>query len=374
MKNLLIVLTVIFVSCNSQSDKKIELKSIELKKLQASIDSLLNSEIGENEPGAAILVSFEGEMIIGKGYGLRDVESNEPITASTNMRMASLSKQFTALCILSLVDNGMLALNDVAYSYLPYAIFKKITIEHLLNHTSGLPDYYEYFEKSWDKSKIVENKNVLDWLATNPDVVFEPGEEWEYSNTAYLMLALIVEKISGIEFSKYAKENVFRQAGMQKTNYFNLAQPIEIPERAYCFEIDSIGQFNKVDGFYMNGVMGDGAVYTSINDYFTYDLALRKETILTSKTHKLIFKPSSTHQVEGVDKHYAMGWGVTDSTAVHTGGWFGTNTFVKRYLNKPLTLAIFMNRNTLFGNGLVKKTDSIVLEYVKTTTNKVYEK
>lgn len=365
MKNLLIVLTIIFVSCKSPSDNKIETKSIVLEKLQTSIDSLYNSKIGENEAGAAILVSYDGEMIIGKGYGLRDIESNEPITARTNMRMASLSKQFTALCILSLVDKGMLSLSDEAFSYLPYPIFKKITIEHLLNHTSGLPDYYEHFEKNWDKSKIVENRNILDWLATNPDPVFEPGEKWEYSNTAYLMLALIAEKSSGIEFSKYAKENVFRKAGMLKTNYFNLAQPIEIPERAYCYEKDSLGHFNKVDGFYMNGIMGDGAVYTSVNDYFKYDLALRNETILSSKTHKLIFKPSSTHQVDGVDKHYAMGWGVTDSTAVHTGGWFGTNTYVKRYLNKPLTFAVFMNRNTLRENGLIGKTDSLINEYLK---------
>jgi hypothetical protein len=86
----------------------------------------------------------------------------------------------------------------------------------------------------------------------------------------------------------------------------------------------------------------------------------------------LIFKPSSTRKINGADHHYAMGWGVTDSTATHSGGWFGTNTFTKRYLNKPLTIAIFMNRNTLFGNGLVKKTDSLVVEYVKTTANNVY--
>jgi len=361
----LIVLTIFFVSCKSPSDKKIETKSIELEKLQSSIDSLFNSEIGENEPGAAILFSYQGEMIIGKGYGLRDIESYEPITASTNMRMASLSKQFTALSILSLVNKGMLSLDEEVYNYLPYPIFKKISIENLLNHTSGLPDYYEHFEKHWDKSKIAENRNVLDWLATNPDPVFEPGEEWEYSNTAYLMLALIVEKISGIEFSEYARENVFKKAGMLKTNYFNLAQPIAIPERAFCYEKDSLGHFNKVDGFYMNGVMGDGAVYTSVNDYFKYDLDLRNETILSSKTHELIFKPSSTHQVDGVDKHYAMGWGVTDSTAVHTGGWFGTNTYVKRHLNKPLTFAIFMNRNTLWENDLIGKTDSLINEYLK---------
>lgn len=343
MKNLIIMLVILFVSCKPPSENIIETKTIELELLQTRIDSLFNSEIGENEPGAALLVSYDGEMIIGKGYGLRDTETNQPITVSTNLRMASVSKQFTALCILSLVDKGELSLNDEAYSYLPYPIFKKITIEHLLNHTSGLPDYYKHFEKSWDKSKIVENKNILEWLATNPDPIFNPGEEWKYSNTAYLMLALIVEKVSGIEFSKFAKENVFMKAGMLKTNYFNLALPIEISERAFCYGKDSLGQFQKVDGFFMNGIMGDGAVYTSVNDYFKYDLALRNETILSEATHKLIFKPSSTLRVEGIDRNYAMGWSVTDSTANHSGSWYGTNTYVYRNLKKPLTIAVFAN-------------------------------
>ena len=365
MKNLFGLLTLLFVSCTSYSDKKTAIDSIELAELKTNIDSLFNAEIGENEPGAGLLASYNGEMLIGKGFGLRDVATNQPITSSTNMRMASVSKQFTALNILTLVDNGALSLNDDAHEYLPYPIFKDRTIEHLINHTSGLPDYYEAFEKDWDKTIIVENKDVLEWLATSPDPVFKPGENWEYSNTAYLMLALIVEKVGGDEFTKYAKDNVFKKAGMPNTNFYNLAKPIDIPERAFCYEIDSLGQFKKVDGFYMNGVMGDGAVYTSVNDYFQYDLALRNKTILSKQTHELIFKPSSTHTVNGNERHYAMGWGVTETTASHSGGWFGTNTFTKRYLDKPLTIAIFMNRNTLFRNGLVQKTDSLVNLYVE---------
>jgi CubicO group peptidase (beta-lactamase class C family) len=364
MKNLLLLLTCFFVSCTTSSDNKNGINSIELEQMKSSLDSLFNTEIGENEPGAALLVSYEGEMLIGKGFGLRDVEGNQPITRSTNMRMASVSKQFTALNILTLVDKGALSLDDEAYEYLPYPIFKTRTIEHLINHTSGLPDYYEAFEKDWDKTKIVENKDVLEWLATSPEAVFKPGENWEYSNTAYLMLALIVEKVSGEEFTKYAKENVFKKAGMENTNYYNLAKPIEIPERAFCYEIDSLGGIKKVDGFYMNGVMGDGAVYTSVNDYFQYDLALRNKTIVSQEAHELIFKPSSTEIVEGNERPYAMGWGVTATTATHTGGWFGTNTFTKRYLDKPLTIAIFMNRNALFRNRLRQKTDSLVNLYV----------
>ena len=128
-----------------------------------------------------------------------------------------------------------------------------------------------------------------------------------------------------------------------------------------------------MDGHFLNGLLGAGGVYTSVDDYFQYDLALRNKSLFTEATHELIFKPSYTYESNGEDRHYAMGWFVTDSTASHGGGWFGTNTFTKRYLNKPLTIAIFMNRNTLFENDLVKKVDSLVLEYVITTANNGYK-
>jgi CubicO group peptidase (beta-lactamase class C family) len=374
MKNILIVLIIIFVSCKSPSNKSHETKSIELVKLLASIDSLFNSEIGENEPGAAILVSYDGEMIIGKGFGMRDLEGKEPITKSTNMRMGSVSKQFTALTILNLVDNGKLSLGDTVFSIFPYETFKKVTVEQLINHSSGRADAENAFFTEWDSTIIAENKDVLDWYSKGNRKITEPGEKFQYNNGIYEFIPSVVEKVSGEDFAEFAKKNVFEKAGMKNTTFFNLAKPVEIDERAYCYEKDSLGNWKKMDGHFLNGLLGAGGVYTSVNDYYKYDLALRNKTLFSDATHELIFKPSYTHNVKGVDRHYAMGWGVTDSTATHTGGWFGTNTFTKRYLNKPLTIAIFMNRNTLFGNGLVRKTDSLVMKYVKTTANNVYKK
>lgn len=296
MKNQFLIITLVFllISCKNSTEKIPETNSIGLEELQVKIDSLFNSKIGKNEPGAAILISYNQEMIIGKGYGLRDLETKMPITINTNMRMASVSKQFTALCILSLADKGLLSLNDSIRKFWDYPVFKNITVEHLINHTSGIADYEAYFDNNWDSSKIVENKDILEWLATNPEPVFETGKDWEYSNTAYLVLALLVEKVSGEEFSDYAKRNIFDKAGMKETNYFNLAHPIEIKERAFCYEKDSLENWKKVDGYYMNGIMGDGAVYTSLNDYLKYDNTLRNNELFSKETQKLIFEPSSS--------------------------------------------------------------------------------
>lgn len=384
MKNLLILLVLVCASCKSPIDKKIETKSNELEQLQASIDSLFNSKIGENEPGAALAVSYNKEMLIGKGYGLRDLETNKPITLNTNMRMASVSKQFTALCILSLVDKGLLSLNDSINKFWQYPVFKNITVEHLINHTSGIADYeVPYFLKEWNKSKIIENKDILEWLATNPKSIFEAGKGWEYSNTAYLVLALLVEKVSGEEFSIYAKKNVFDKAGMKETNYYNLAHPIVIKERAFCYEKDSLGNWKKVDGYFMNGILGDGAVYTSLNDYLAYDNTLRNNKIFLEKTQELIFKPSSIVPKNWpetnyyVDRYpfltnrkvsYAMGWFVTDEIAMHTGGWNGTRTVVLREINRPITITLFMNSDSSF-DELIIETYKLVNEYIKTTAN-----
>ena len=380
MKNIAFILFIALIGCKAPTDKTVVSNSAELEKLKTNIDSLFNSQINENAPGASLLVSYNSEMLIGKGYGLRDVNGKHPITSKTNIRMASVSKQFTALCILSLVDNGILNLNDSLNKYWDYPVFKNITIEHLLNHTSGIADYEEYFNKNWDRNEIVENKNILEWLSTNPSPVFEVGKKWEYSNTAYLVLALLVEKVSGKEFSSYAQENVFQKAGMENTTFFNLAKPVEIKERAFCYDKDSLGNWKKIDGFYMNGVLGDGAVYTSINDFHKYNNALQEQSIVSKDMHELIFKPSSMILPEdkkyqfsflkGMDERYAMGWFLTDNLALHTGSWNGTRTIVVKEFERPLTIAIFLNfASSDTRTKLVEETYQLVDKYLKITAN-----
>ena len=376
MRILTLLSLIIIFSCKTSSEKKEEPQSTSVHGLETLLDSLFNSYITPDDPGAALMVAYDGEMIVGKGYGVRDLQSKAPITKNTNMRMASVSKQFTNLSLLTLMDQGMLSLNDTVYKFWPIEVFKNITVAQLINHTSGLADYEEAFMKDWDRTKVVENKDILHWLGTNPPPRFEPGEKWEYSNTAYIVLALLTEKLSGRDFAAYAKEAVFEKAGMKNTNFFTLAHPIAIKERSFCYEKDSLGSWKKVDGFFMNGVLGDGAVYTSITDYFAYDQALRNRTILSDSLHQKLFEPSSMPLPEnakytfsflkGAKERYGMGWFITDNFALHTGSWNGTRTIVVRNRNKPLTIAIFMNS----GEGetrsiLIEGAYKLVTDYLK---------
>ena len=380
MKNILIVLLIVFVSCKSPSDKKTETKSIELEQLQTSIDSLFNSNIAENEPGAAILVSYDGQMIIGKGYGMRDLEGKEPITKSTNMRMGSVSKQFTVLCVLDLIDKGKLKLQDTVYNIYPYKIFKNVTIEQFINHTSGIADAEDILLETWDPKKIAENEDIVELYSKNPSKVSEPGVIYKYNNGAYELLASIVKKISAQEFEQYAKENIFQKARMKNTDFFNLAKPVTIIERANCYGKDSLKNWVKVDGHPLNGLLGADGVYTSVIDFFEYDLDLRNKSIVSQNQHDVIFKPSSMAFPEqekykfdflkNGKEFYAMGWFVRNDIALHTGSWMGTNTIVVHELNRPLTIAIFMNfANPSTRSKLIEKTYKLVDIYLKTTAN-----
>lgn len=376
MRILTLLALIIAFSCKISAEKKEKPQSTSPHILEARLDSLFNSYIAPDDPGAALMVAYDGEMLIGKGYRIRDLQSKAPITKSTNMRMASVSKQFTDLSLLSLIDEGMLSLNDTVYKFWPFKVFKNITVTQLINHTSGLADYEKAFLTDWDRTKVVENKDILHWLGTNPPPRFNPGEKWEYSNTAYIVLALLTEKLSCRDFATYTKEAVFEKAGMKNTNYYTLAHPIDIKERSFCYEKDSLGDWKKVDGFFMNGVLGDGALYTSITDYFAYDRALRNRTILSDSLHQRLFEPTSIPLPEnakyklsflkGAEEKYGMGWFITADFALHTGSWNGTRTIVVRNKNKPLTIAIFMNS----GEGetrsrLIEGTYKLVDDYLK---------
>lgn len=373
MKNLILTTTLIFFfSCKSTIHKKAVTDTTKLKQLKTSIDSLYNSEIEKNAPGAALLVSYNGKILIEKGYGLQNLDTKKPITKYTNFRMASLSKQFTALAILSLIDKDKLSLNDNVYRFFPFETFKDVTIQQLLNHTSGIADAENIFFKEWKSEKNVTNQDFLEWYSKENRKISKPGVKYKYNNGAYAILPLIVEKISGQKFEYFTKENVFTKAGMKNTNFFNPEAPIKIKEKAHCHQKDSLEKWNRVNQHFLNGVLGAGGVYTNINDYFQYDLTLRNKTLFSkSSTHQLIFKP--TAQVTPVDSdnfYYAMGWFVNENIAGHLGSWFGTNTSVRKDLKKPLTIAIFMNRNTLFKSELINKTESLIYDYLKTINPK----
>jgi CubicO group peptidase (beta-lactamase class C family) len=364
MKKLLFLLALATIACKSPNEKT---ESVKLEAFKAAVDSVLNVSLNPDEPGVALLVAYDGEMLIGKGFGVRDIETAEPLTASTNMEMASVSKQFTALAILSLVNNGKLSLNDEVYKFFPYETFKDVTVKQLINHTSGIEDAEEAFHQDWDSTKVSTNADILKWYSKKNRKKNKAGQVFQYNNGAYEVLPLIVEKISGEKYEDYIKENVFKKAGMKRTIAFNLNSPVDIDERAFYYHKDSLDNWNKMDGHPLTGLLGAGGVYTSINDYFNYDNALRNNSIFSKEVHELIFENNDSIKADRSmhsNLSYAMGWFVNDSIAEHSGSWYGVNTFTKRYLKKPLTVVVFGNRDDV-SRELISKIDSLTVQFVK---------
>ena len=147
MRYIILIFSLLIFSCKKKTDQDDRSNRSSISILENQLDSLFNLEIGHDEPGAALLVSYDGVPMIAKGYGLRNLETKEPITPSTNMEMASVSKQFTALSILSLLDEEKLSLSDEVFKYFPYETFRGVTIEQLINHTSGIEDAENAFSR-----------------------------------------------------------------------------------------------------------------------------------------------------------------------------------------------------------------------------------
>lgn len=384
MRIALILVIFCLFSCKNENKEPAIHKS-EFAELQIRLDSLYYSHFNENSPGAALLVLYNGNKIVNKGYGLRDLENHEPITPSTNMRSASMAKQFTCLGILHLMEQKKLKLTDTVYNYFPYPTFENVTIEQFISHTSGIEDA-EWVTGEGDPDKeftdTERNEDIIEWYANNHIIRFPPGTAFEYNNGTYVVLAQIIEKVSGIRFEDYVKKNIFEKAGMKHTIFINDGDASTIPEYAYRYERDSLNQWQLVDIPYKEEIVGLGGIYFSLDDYGRYIEALRNESILQKESHELIFKPISMNtelhsedlkMLFGKESSYAMGWEVTDSLALSAGLYDGTNNFVIFERKRPLTIVMLANNDEFFKNRMVDKTYSIILEYFNTAVNGGYK-
>jgi len=374
MKNIIIfIIGLSFIACKHTNKNEVE-TIIKYDLLASKLDSLYSQYYNESSPGAAVFISFNGKKIFSKGYGLRDLKSKFPIAPSTNMRGGSMTKQFTALGILSLMEEGKLSLTDTIYKFFPYPIFRNVTIEQFIAHTSGIEDADWVYERDgWTKSAYLQNENILNWYRDNDTIQFSAGTAFEYNNGTYVVLAQIIEKVSGTTYEDYLTKHIFNKAGMKQTQFIDNADSSNIPEYAFRYKKDSLGHWNSVEGHFLDEELGAGGIYLSLNDYFTYLEALSGKKILKPETHDLIFKPLSMNielheedldYLKGKPSYYAMGWEVTDSLAVSAGLWNGVNNFVIYDRTRPLNIVMLANNSELFEHRLVDKTFEIVTKFI----------
>ena len=329
------------------------------------IDSILKlKHIAANFNGCVLVIKNKNEFYKNCA-GFADFENKQPLNTNTLFDLASCSKQFTAMAIMQLYEKGKLNYSNKIEDYFPNFPYKNITIENLLTHTSGLPDYMELFEKHWDKNKIATNKDLLHYLAKyKPKASFKPGKEYEYSNTGYAILSSIIEAVSGKSFAVYLSENIFEPLGMKNSRVYNTKYSNKETIENYAIghtyssknkQYLSVNKIPDLDYYrYLDGVTGDGAVNSTISDLLLWDNGLRTNQLVTKLTFEKAIEPYKTNT--GELSNYGFGWELQkddkfEKLIYHSGNWSGNITFVLHFLEKDISVIILSN-NEYFNTPL----------------------
>ena len=305
----------------------------------AQIDALMREYAGA-VPGASVLVVRDGKTIVRRTYGLSNMEQSLPATPATNYRLASVTKQFTAAAILLLAQDGKLTVDDRVKRWLPSlpAAADGITIRHLLTHTSGLIDYEDVMEGT---TVPLRDADVLRLLENHDRLNFAPGSGYRYSNSGYALLALIVERASGQTFARFLRNRIFMPLGMNNT--VALEEGVStVANRAYGYTLGSDG-WRRTDQSLTSAVLGDGGIYSSIDDLARWDAALSDARLLSAESLRLAFTPATDTDVAGAK--YGFGWFLKDGGMYHTGETVGFRNAIVRDPARRLTVVILTNRN-----------------------------
>jgi CubicO group peptidase (beta-lactamase class C family) len=387
----------ISASAQVTSSKIAASKIVDSEVAASQIDAIFSPLKSTNAPGVAVLVVSKGRTVFRRGYGVTDLRTLHPIGPETNFRLASFTKQFTAACIMLLVHDGKLHYDDHLTDFFPEfpAYGKSITIRNLLNHTSGLPDYEDILEKQYpntrdEKIPQILDAGVLKLLEQQTTGKFPAGSKWEYSNSGYATLAMIVEKVSGMPFGQFLHDRIFTPLKMTNTLAYEKGKN-EVAHRAYGHtkigqaelgqaELgqSELGQSEKdgwkeTDQSSTSAVLGDGGIYSSVDDLAKWDRALREHTLLSAAEMQpaLTVQPTSGRTKNSgapeteTNVSYGFGWFLNPyrghKRMFHDGETIGFRTTIQRFPDEELTVIVLANRGDINPEELALKVADLYL-------------
>jgi len=329
------------------------------------VDAVFSGLAPSKEPGAAALVRKDGRTVFERGYGAADLRTGRPIDGRTNFRLASVTKQFTAAAVMLLVHDGKLRYEDSLTSLIPGfpAYGHGVTVRHLLNHTSGLPDYEDLMAPA-DPSVPVEEAQITDagvlaLLEKQAAGRFAPGTRWSYSNSGYVVLGLIVARVSGRSFPEFLHDRIFVPLGMTDT-MAHVRGRDEVPRRAYGHTKEA-GAWRETDQSPTSATLGDGGVYSSLDDLARWDDALRLHTLLSGSEMRPALEPVSVPEAgpvgpDGAPAAYGFGWFLDPwkgrPRMWHYGETIGFRTAIQRFTRDGVTAVVLANRADLDAQAL----------------------
>ena len=348
--------------------------------LGTRIDAIFSPLADNKSPGVAALVRKEGQTLFERGYGVRELHSLTKIDAQTNFRLASCSKQFTAMSIMLLVHDGKLHYDDKLTDVFPHfpAYGKTITIRNLLNHTSGLPDYEDLMDAAekrkgvpiWTPTNQIQDAEVLELLQRENAGKFASGTQWSYSNSGYVVLGLVVAKASGQPFREFLRERIFIPLRMSQTLAFEKGKN-EVSQRAYGHSKEG-NVWKQSDQSPTSATLGDGGIYSSLTDLAKWDEALAQHALLSEKEMQPPLTPAqltsnaqpkwpaNSDRPEGTTVSYGFGWFLdpyrNHPRMWHYGDTIGFHSYIARFTTDRLTIIILCNRTDLDPESLALKT------------------
>ena len=309
------------------------------------LENLFSEFAQPGGPGASVLVLRDGQILHTKSFGLANLEDGTACTAQTNFRLASLTKQFTAMAVLILMERKELSLDERLPDFFGKcpSCWGQITLRKLLNHTSGLLDYEELIPPG--TTTPVRDADVLRLLLERNETYFPSGSKYCYSNSGYALLALTVEVRSGTRFASFLEQHIFQPLKMQDTVAYESGLS-EVRHRAYGYSKRD-DRFERHDQSLTSSVLGDGGIYSSTADLSKWDQALYTEDLVSAATRELAF--TGTIQTERSGTEYGFGWFVSRYRGLkevwHYGETAGFTTRISRFPEKQFTTIILTNRS-----------------------------
>jgi CubicO group peptidase (beta-lactamase class C family) len=353
------------------------------------IDTILSAVTKPDEPGLAAVVKKDGRVIFEQEYGVRKLGTTDKIDAETNFRLASVTKQFTAMAIMLLVKDGKVRYDQRLTEIFPEfpAYGKNITVRNLLNHTGGLTDYEELMDREgktngprWSAEHQIQDDEVLALLEKQTEGKFAPGTSWMYSNSGYVVLGLIVAKASGMPYRDFLQKRIFDPAGMKHSVVYQKGKN-EVSQRAFGYSKDG-GKPVETDQSSTSATLGDGGVYSNLRDMASWDEALQKHTLLSEAEFAPAITPakladgSETHWPSKQDDNnlapgkpvsYGFGWFLDPLNGHprmwHAGGTMGFRTVIQRFTKDGVTIIILCNRADFNPDGYSDKIAGILLAH-----------
>jgi CubicO group peptidase (beta-lactamase class C family) len=312
-----------------------------------AVDSLFAAYTGSAVPGASVVVVQNGQVVVRRAYGMADVERRIAATPETDYRLASVSKQFTAMAIMLLAKEGKLRYDQPIRDFLaelPPAT-QAVTVRHLLNHTSGIWDYEALIPES--RTAQLNDDDVLTLVASKDSLSTAPGTAYCYSNSGYVLLGIIVARVSGMSFPEFLRTRIFVPVGMP-SSVAHVEGVDTVPRRAYGYSPRS-GSFVQTDQSVTSATLGDGGIYANVDDLARWDRALSGETLidrasLAEATTPPVLPPP------GGPSEYGFGWFVDryrgETRWRHTGETSGFRNAILRFPERKLTIVILTNRSS----------------------------